>query len=89
MGDKIDAADKSNIESEINKVKEALKGTDSEAIKTATESLSKAFYAVSEKLYAQANPQGAQQEAPNGNAQQSAAGDNVYEADYRDVTDDK
>lgn len=89
LGDKIDAADKSNIEAEINKVKEALKGTDSEAIKAASESLSKAFYSVSEKLYAQANPQGAQQGAPNDGAQQGPNGDNVYEADYRDVTDDK
>jgi molecular chaperone DnaK len=88
LGDKIDASEKSSIETEINNVKEALKGTDSDAIKTATENLSKAFYAVSEKLYAQANPQGAPQDAPQGNAG-GAAGDNVYEADYRDVTDDK
>jgi molecular chaperone DnaK len=88
LGDKIDASEKSSIETEINNVKEALKGTDSETIKTATENLSKAFYAVSEKLYAQANPQGAPQDAPQGNAG-GAAGDNVYEADYRDVTDDK
>lgn len=87
LGDKIDAADKANVEAEIEKVKEALKGTDSEAIKTASENLSKAFYAISEKLYAQANPQGAADAQQN--AQQGPAGDNVYEADYRDVTDDK
>ncbi|MEG2679452.1 MAG: molecular chaperone DnaK, partial [Oscillospiraceae bacterium] len=53
LKDKIDAADKGNIEVALNKVKEALKGTDTAAIKAATEELSKAFYAVSEKIYAQ------------------------------------
>jgi len=89
IGDKIDAADKSGVEAEIEKVKEALKGTDSEAIKNATEELSKKFYAVSEKLYAQANPQGAPGAGPQADAGQGAAGgnDNVYEADYREVDD--
>ena len=66
-----------------------MKGTDSEAIKAASENLSKAFYSVSEKLYAQANPQGAPQGDPQTDAQQGPAGDNVYEADYRDVTDEQ
>lgn len=89
--DKIDEADKAGVQTEIDKVKEALKGTDSEAIKNATEELSKKFYAVSEKLYAQANPEGAQQQAPgqDAGAEQSAPGsDNVYDADYRVVDDD-
>ena len=57
LGDKVDAADKSAIEAEINKVKEALKGTDTEAIKAASEELSKKFYEVSAKLYQQNAPQ--------------------------------
>ena len=94
LGDKIDASDKSAIETEINNVKEALKGTDTEAIKKAVEELQQKFYKVSEKLYQQANPQGAQGGAgfnPNDAAggQQNAAGDNVYEADYREVNDDE
>ncbi|MEE0943920.1 MAG: molecular chaperone DnaK [Clostridia bacterium] len=93
LGDKIDANDKSDIESEIAKVKEVLGGTDSEAIKSATESLQQKFYKVSEKLYQQANPQGAQGFDPNnfqGGADTNAAGaDNVYEADYREVEEDK
>ena len=59
LGDKVDANDKSSIQAEIEKVKEALKGTDTEAIKQASENLQQAFYKVSEKLYQQANPQGA------------------------------
>ena len=60
MKDKLDASEVSELEAEINKVKEALKGTDTQAIKTATESLTQAFYKVSEKMYQQANPQGGQ-----------------------------
>ena len=92
MGDKLDAGDKANIEGELNKVKEALKGTDTQAIKNATEGLTKAFYAVSEKLYSQA---GAQPGPDMGGAAGGATGatnnggdDNVVDADYEVVDDD-
>ncbi|MBR5808575.1 MAG: molecular chaperone DnaK [Clostridia bacterium] len=88
IGDKIDAGDKASIEAEIEKVKEALKGTDADAIKSASEALTQAFYKVSEKMYQQANPQGAQGFNPEDFAQ-GAQGDNVYEADYREVDEDK
>ena len=89
MGDKIPADDKNKVQAGIDKLKEALKGTDTAAIKTATDELTQAFYAVSEKLYQQANPQGAQ-----GGAQQQAGGDagsqqgQYYDADYKVVDDD-
>ena len=92
MGDKLDAGDKANIEGELNKVKEALKGTDTQAIKNATEGLTKAFYAVSEKLYSQA---GAQPGPDMGGTAGGATGatnnggdDNVVDADYEVVDDD-
>ncbi len=83
IGDKIDAGEKSAVQAEIDKVKDALKGTDTEAIKAATENLSKKFYEISQKLYANAAPQDAQ-------AQQAAqqADDNVVDADYNVVDDD-
>jgi len=86
IGDKVDAAEIDGVKAEIEKVKEALKGTDSEQIKAASEALSQKFYALSEKLYSQANPQG----APGADPTQGAApgGDNVYEADYREVNED-
>jgi len=87
IGDKIDAADKASVEAEINNVKEVLKGNDTEAIKAAVEKLQQSFYKVSEKMYQQANPQGAQGFDPNGNQEQGQAGDNVYDADYREVDD--
>ena len=87
IGDKVDAADIDSVKAEVEKVKEALKGTDSEAIKAASEALSQKFYALSEKLYSQANPQGAPQGDPQAGPQAGPQGDNVYEADYREVDD--
>ena len=88
MGDKIPADDKSKVQSGIDKLKEALKGSDTAAIKAATEELQQAFYAVSEKLYQQAAPQG----DPNMGAQQPGGdqgGQQYYDADYKVVDDDE
>ena len=95
LGDKVDAGDKADVEAEINKVKEALKGTDADAIKAATDELQQKFYKISEKLCQQANPQGGAGFDPNqaaggaGTAGGAKGDDNVYEADYREVDEDK
>ncbi len=91
MGDKVDAADKSSIDAALNKVKEALKGTDTQAIKGATEELKKAFYAVSEKLYAQqgGQPGPGPDMGGAGFSGGQPGGDNVVDADYEVVDDDK
>ena len=83
VGDKVEQADKDAVQAEIEKVKEALKGDDNEQIKAATEALQQKFYEISTKLYQQANPQGAQPGADAG-AQQN--GENVYDADFTDTT---
>ena len=72
MGDKLDGMDKSTVEAELTKLKDAVKDltpetmteTDTENVKAATEALKQEFYKLSEKLYQQA--QAAQGEAPNG-----------------------
>ena len=91
MGDKIPAGDKASVEGALGKLKETLKGTDTQAIKNATEELTKAFYAVSEKLYGQQGGQ-AGQPGPDmgGQAQQggASAGPDVVDADYEVVDDD-
>jgi len=69
MKDKISEEEKTNITAECEKVKEALKGTDTEAIKAATESLTKVFYEISAKMYQQANPQANMD--PNGGANEA------------------
>ena len=78
LGDKISAEEKASIQTAIDNLKEVNKGNDVAAIKAATEEVQKAFYAVSEKLYQQANPQGAQggYQAPN---------DGPIDADYETV----
>ena len=78
LGDKISADEKASIQAAVDKLKEVNKGTDIEAIKAATEEVQKAFYAVSEKLYQQANPQGQPGAAPQGD-------DGVVDADYETV----
>ena len=97
MGDKLDPADKSEVEGKLNALKSALTGTDTAAIKAATEELTQAFYKISEKLYQQAGgPQGAgfdpsQAGGFNGGAQSGQnpqGGQNYYDADYTVVDDD-
>ena len=91
MGDKIPADEKAKVQGGIDKLKETLKGQDTAAIKAATEELTQAFYAVSEKLYQQANPQGAQggaQQAGPDASQGGAAGGQYYDADYKVVDED-
>ena len=93
-GDKLDPADKSEVENALASLKSALSGADTAAIKSATDNLTQVFYKVSEKLYAQANPQGqgfnpGQQGGydPNQGGQNPGNG-GYYDADYT-VDDDK
>ena len=80
LGDKISAEEKASIQAAADRLKEVNKGTDVQAIKNATEELQKAFYAVSEKLYQQANPQGGAQ-----GGYQQPGDDGVVDADYETV----
>ena len=88
MGDKISSPDKASVESALGKLKETLKGNDTEAIKSATEELTKAFYAVSEKLYQQ-NGQQAGGPDMGGQTGGNDGGPDVVDADYTVVDDDK
>ena len=84
LGDKITAEEKASIESAVAELKEKNKGSDVAAIKEATDKVQKAFYAVSEKLYKNAAPQG--EGAPNGNAA-SGTKDDPIDADFEEVND--
>lgn len=90
LGDKLSADEKSKIETAKDALKEALKGEDIDAIKAKQEELQKELYAVSEKVYKAA--QEAQAAGGQPNAEPNANGgnaDNVYEADFTDVDDNK
>ncbi len=96
LGDKADAGKVKEVNDAIAKLKETLKGNDTEKIKADAEALTKPLHELTEKLYQQAQQaQQAQQQAQNAGAQQGqAAGakkdkDNVVDADYKVVDDDK
>ncbi|MCD8088423.1 MAG: molecular chaperone DnaK [Oscillospiraceae bacterium] len=91
MGDKLDPADKSEVEAKLADLKTALSGSDSGLIKTATEQLTQAFYKVSEKLYQQ-QPNGGAAPGPDAgytdpgaSAGDSGDGQTYYDADYTEV----
>ena len=71
LGDKVSAGDKSNIESALNELKEALKGDDTENIKKKTENLKQASYKIAEEVY---KAQAAAQQAGAGAQTGASAG---------------
>ena len=93
LGDKADKAKVAEVEKANAALKEALKGTDTEAIKKATEALQKPLYELSAAAYQAAGAQGAQAgpQPGAGNAQQEEKknDDDVVDADFTDVNDKK
>ena len=86
LGDKVSGEEKAKVEAEVENVRKSLEGTNVDAIKDATEKLTKVFYELSEKLYsAQAQAQGATTE-PITDYEEAKEGP-VYDADYK-VEDD-
>ncbi len=84
LGDKVTESEKADVQSAIDKLKETVKGNDTEAIKRDTEALEKSFYAISEKLYKEA-------QAAQGGDAGFQGGDNgndgtYYNADFEDKT---
>ena len=87
FGDKVTADDKAQVQPKIDALKEALKGTDIEKIKSAKDELQKAFYAVAEKVY-KAQGAAAQPDVQGAGANAGAAGaDNVVDTDFKDAND--
>ena len=86
LGDKLDAADKNELQTKLEALKTAIAGGNTEDMKAKQEDLQKKFYEVSEKIYKQAQAAGAQ--ADPGAAQGGAQGfgaDNVVDADFTEV----
>ncbi|MFZ0848154.1 MAG: molecular chaperone DnaK [Hyphomicrobiaceae bacterium] len=94
LGEKVAAADKTKIEAAIGELKEALKSEDVEAIRAKTNALAQASMKLGEAIYgAQQAAEGAAGGAAGADegAQKKggAAGDNVVDADFEEVKDDK
>ena len=90
FGDKVSADDKAPIESALNDLKEALKSDNTEDIKAKTDALQNAFYALSSKVYSQANPQGGAPDFSNmgnmGGAPENGGNDDgVVDADFTEA----
>ena len=88
VGDKLPESEKAPIQAGIDKLKETLKGEDTDAIKAATEELTQLFYKMSEKLYQQQAPQGDPTQAGQQGGAQGDQGGQYYDADYKVVDDD-
>ncbi|WP_243440006.1 molecular chaperone DnaK [Fundidesulfovibrio soli] len=91
LGEKVEAVTKAEIEAKIERLKEAMKGDDAEAIKKGTEELSQVAHKLAEQLYQQ---QGAQPGGPEAGAAGAAGGaqpgghgkdEDVVDADYTEV----
>ncbi|MDH5633133.1 MAG: molecular chaperone DnaK [Gammaproteobacteria bacterium] len=87
-GDKLEASEKESIEAAIKDLEDAMKGDDKDAISSKTEALANAAHKLAEQMYQQT--EGA---AGGADAQASGAGaskdDNVVDAEFEEVKDDK
>ena len=90
-GDKIDSADKDNLNAKVKSLKEAISANNMDTIKSGKEDLQKAMYEVSAKLYQNAAPNQTADAAENqnNNTNTTQNGENVYEADFKDVDNNK
>ena len=92
LGDKISAEDKAKIEAEVANVKKALEGTDNAAIKAASEKLTEVSYEAFGKIYQQQAQEAAQQQqqaGPQAGGSSAPHDDNVVDADYEVVDENK
>jgi molecular chaperone DnaK len=92
LGDKVSAGDKTRVEAAIGELREALKSEDVEAIKAKTNALTQASMKLGEALYGAQQPGGAggpDAGAGGGEQKKNGAGENVVDADFEEVKDDK
>ena len=89
FGDKVTEDEKKAVTAELEKTREALKGTDNDAIKAAEEALQKEFYKVAERIYKEEAAKAQAEQQQNGGAEGGEGpqgGDNNFtDADYKDV----
>jgi molecular chaperone DnaK len=86
-GDKVSEADKAAIETAVEALKTALTGEDAEAITARTNELMQASMKLGEAMYAASQAEGAA--AAEGEPAEEAKKDDVIDADFKDVSDDK
>jgi len=88
-GDKVDAADKTAIEAALAALKDVVTGDDAEAIKEKTNTLAQASMKLGEAMYKAQQGEAAAADAAADGAQNAPADDNVVDADFEEVDDNK
>jgi molecular chaperone DnaK len=91
-GDKVSPDDKKAVETSLAELKEAAKSDDVEKIKSATQAVMQAAMKLGEAIYGankEAAESGGTSDGPQGDASRSSGGDNVVDADFEEVKDDK
>ncbi len=93
LGDKVDAATKQKVEDATGPLKKAMEGSDPAEIRRLSEELTQASHKLAEAMYKQASQSAGAQAAPGGDTQAkggaSQGGDDVVDADFEEVKDDK
>ena len=94
MGDKVDSETKSKVDEVIAQLKKAMEGDDTAEIKRLTEELTQTSHKLAEAMYQQASQAGAQAGSPDmggdsAQGQAAAEDDDVVDADFEEVKDDK
>jgi molecular chaperone DnaK len=93
LGDKVDASTKTNIEASIENLKKAMEGSDANEIRRLSEELTQASHKLAEAMYQQASGAGQAQHGAagghTGSAEQGAADEDVVDADFEEVKEDK
>ncbi len=88
-GDKLDAAEKEAIEAAIKEAEEVIKGEDKEIIEAKSEALATASQKLGEMMYAQAQEEAQQAGGASAEGDSKAASDDVVDADFEEVKEDK
>jgi molecular chaperone DnaK len=88
-GDKVDAAERRRIEEAVERVRQAMKGDDANAIRNAVEQMMTAAQAIARVMYEQASRQPGSPGAAPGDQPKGKGGDDVVDADFEVVDDDK
>jgi molecular chaperone DnaK len=88
LGDKVDAETKGNVEKEIENVKKAVEGEDTDAINAAIEELTKASHKLAELMYAQASQENPDAAGAAAGAEEAKQDDDVVDADFEEVKED-
>ena len=90
LGDKLSDEEKAPIEAAIKELEEVMNGEDKELIEAKTQALTEASGKMAEKLYAQNQEQGAAEGGADAGAEQARpAGDDVVDAEFEEVDDNK